>query len=548
MNQQQQKIYNAGLYYIKVGFSIIPVALDKKPLIQWKPYQERKTTVEEFNQWFNTYSDMQIGIVTGSLSGISVIDIDSPDYDILTFPETATVKTGGNGFHLYYKFNEKIKNVARIKEFIDIRSEGGFICAPPSYNLKGEYTWLKRIATVPFPIHLFKDEISKDGFNENFSKVDTNYEGFGKGNRNQEMVKYIGHILSRIHIAEWDTIAYPLIQQANQKNTPPLPENELKNSFNSICSRERLSNQNRWYNKNNKIQSSQEIIKDDLIVKKQDNARYTWGTRELDTNFAIIKRGNFIVFAAMSGAGKTTFAFDMAQKNALLGFKVLFISLEMDEKEVKESIARRRAGITIQEEYDNSIPNRKQDLFNNKIKEIDSIEYLFFKGVRRGGGLKWEQILDIIYSYKELDLIFIDNLDMVEGNRGEVDLERQKRIVKSIMGFTSDKQIPIILIHHYRKSFGGKEKVAVTLDDLSGSKKIVDGADRVFHIARCTNPEAVYPEKYKSIVTLQKGREYSNARHDVYFVRGSFEDKAPLLENYEQAGNIKRNRLDYLNE
>ena len=71
-------------------------------------------------------------------------------------------------------------------------------------------------------------------------------------------------------------------------------------------------------------------------VKKDYKLRYTWGTRELDVSFAIIKRGNFIVIASKSNSGKTTYVFDMACKNALLGHKVLFLSLEMDTKDIKE--------------------------------------------------------------------------------------------------------------------------------------------------------------------------------------------------------------------
>jgi hypothetical protein len=95
------------------------------------------------------------------------------------------------------------------------------------------------------------------------------------------------------------------------------------------------------------------------------------------------------------------------------------------------------------------------------------------------------------------------------------------------MGFTSEKQIPIVLIHHYRKQSGKNVGSAATLDDLSGSMKIVDGADRIINISRNRDPEAPYPEKFKSRIYLQKGREYPDALRDIFFIQGSFVDEAP---------------------
>ena len=266
---------------------------------------------------------------------------------------------------------------------------------------------------------------------------------------------------------------------------------------------------------------------------KDYKLRYTWGTKKLDDNFAIIKRKTFIVLAAKRGSGKTTLAFDMACKNAELGHKVLFVSLEMEKQLIKEDFARRRAGITIPEERDYKIPEMKQEAFERKIKEIDDIKNLFFSGVQRGSDISWNGVKMLIAEHKDLDLIIIDNLDLIDKNEGEDEWEKQKRIVKNIMNFTSDQQIPVILIHHYRKSMSGGKSQG--MDELSGSGKIADSADYVVQIARHDNKEAVYPEKYMSVVHLQKARGYNESYQNIYFLGGTFVDEAlpehnPALE------------------
>lgn len=262
---------------------------------------------------------------------------------------------------------------------------------------------------------------------------------------------------------------------------------------------------------------------------KDYKLRYTWGTKNLDDNFAIIKRKTFIVLAAKRGSGKTTLAFDMACKNAILGHKVLFVSLEMEKDLIKEDFARRRAGITIPEERDYKIPELKQKAFEEKIKEIDSIKNLSFSGVQRGSDISWDGIKLLIAQHEDLDLIIIDNLDLIDKNDGEEDLDKQKRIVKNIMNFTSDQQVPVILIHHYRKTQGGGKGAG--MDELSGSGKIADSADYVVKVTRTNEPDAVYPEKYCSKIHLQKARGYSESMQSVYFLGGTFVDDAPESEN-----------------
>jgi len=512
-----------ALEYLNKDISIIPVGKDKKPLIKWQEFQERRATKEEVEQWFKDYPETQIGIVCGKISDLIVVDIDEPNMNLNWLPETAIVKTGSGGFHYYYKYTGAFKNKTRIRENIDIRADGGYVVAPPSWNEKGQYQLIKRMNLTPFPLHLFTNQPKE------YKQIDSTYEGFGEGQRNNQMTRYIGHLLVKVHPSEWETIAWNITKEANQKNNPPLLEHELRSIFNSISGKERHNSKQRWY----KSQEPELTIK----VKKDYKNRYTWGTRGLDTSMAIIKRGNFIIVGAKRGSGKTTFTFDMACKNAMLGHKVLYISLEMEEDKIKEDFARKYAGITVGEEYDYIIPDTKQTAYEKRIKEINSIPNLFFRGMRRGSNVSLNSIIELINEFSDIDLVFIDNLDLIEGNKGENDWERQKRITKKIMGITIEKQLPIILIHHYRKRMG-KDNGS---DELSGSGKIADNADIIININKCYDTNAEYPEKYKSIIHQQKSRGYPETIKIIYFIKGSFEDEAPPYEEYDPYFNSLKN-------
>ncbi len=183
-------------YYIENGMSLIPVSSNKKPLIEWKEFQERCATVEEFDKWVEMFPNMQVGIVTGKISGIIVVDIEEGG-DTSWLPPTAIVKTGGGGYHYYYSYIEGVRNKTRIKHLTDIRGDAGYVLAPPSCSDKGKYLWQVKTKPVPFPKHLFETpEITQ------YTKVDSDFSGFESGQRNNEMARYIGHLLAKIHPTE----------------------------------------------------------------------------------------------------------------------------------------------------------------------------------------------------------------------------------------------------------------------------------------------------------------------------------------------------------
>jgi archaellum biogenesis ATPase FlaH len=474
--------------------SIIPVGRDKRPLINWKEFQTRKATVDEIKEWFKKWPDANIGIVTGKVSDIAVVDVEKGG-DTTGLPETTIAKTGGGGWHYYYRYSEGIENKARIRPLTDIRGEGGFVVAPPSFHSSGNrYEWIKKYANLaPFPKYLF-------GIKEKTDWTDI-VTGVSQGQRNESAAKYIGKMMSMFEPDTWEKTVWPTVRNWNNNNNPPMPERELRMTYESIQKR---------------------AIKNPRPAKPKD-VRYTWGTRFLDTHFAIIKSGNFIVVGAKRGSGKTTYTFDMARKNAELGHQVLYISLEMEEKDILDDFGRKYAGITIEEEFDRTIPEIKQLAFERRKKEIQNTPNLVFESVRRASGTRWSDIVEIINRY-QIDMIFLDNLDMIAGEQGENNLERQKRIANNIMSFTAEQQIPFILVHHYRKTMAGKD---YGMDELAGSGKIADAADRVVKVVKNFDVEAPYPEKYKSKIYLQKGRGYPEAQAEIYFLKGTFVDEVP---------------------
>jgi len=144
---------NAALQYAKFGFSVIPISPGQKnpPLIPFKEYQTRRATPEEIAEWWIKWPDANIGIVTGKISDLTVVDLDKYkiEYDptieeeFFDSIETPTAVSPREGHHLYFTYCEGITIGSNIFPAIDIRGEGGYIVAPPSINGTGKpYKWI----------------------------------------------------------------------------------------------------------------------------------------------------------------------------------------------------------------------------------------------------------------------------------------------------------------------------------------------------------------------------------------------------------------------
>lgn len=166
-----------ALQYLKMGWSILPIKPNsKEPLIDWKDYQKRKLTEEELKKWFSITPTPNIGIVTGSVSNLCVLDVDGNNG--LNFLQqnrlvSSVIAISGKGRHLYYQWTEGIRNSAsKIAENVDIRGEGGYILAPPSIHPNGKrYLWLSQRFGK---LQAFPQEILKEsGVNANAAGITT---------------------------------------------------------------------------------------------------------------------------------------------------------------------------------------------------------------------------------------------------------------------------------------------------------------------------------------------------------------------------------------
>ena len=255
-----------ALTYLNRGWSVIPVGPDKRPLVNWKEFQTRRATPEELVTWWTNNPDAQIGIVTGQISDLTVIDVESDgDFNLVKDP-TFMIETGGKGRHYYFKYEKEFKNAVKVFPSVDVRSEGGYVVGPGSTTSKGPYSVIRDTdvlqmssTTKTMFLEANKKELpwwvsSGPTQYPRQSTEGLDYAGSGEGGRNDAMTKFAGSIHAKLHPSLWASIGWQMFEQGNLKNSPPLSPYEIRVIWNSIGSRETTQNPGgRDYTKSNNV-------------------------------------------------------------------------------------------------------------------------------------------------------------------------------------------------------------------------------------------------------------------------------------------------------
>lgn len=151
-------ILDAALKYAERGIAVFPCRVrDKTPATE-HGCLDATTDAAQISEWWQK-APFNIGIATGPISGLVVIDLDGPEgaeswAELLgdRTVSTARVETS-SGLHLYFRSSLTVGNTAkRLGPGIDTRGKGGYVVAPPSAHPSGKlYAWAtkERVAQLP---------------------------------------------------------------------------------------------------------------------------------------------------------------------------------------------------------------------------------------------------------------------------------------------------------------------------------------------------------------------------------------------------------------
>ena len=110
-----------ALAYIELGWSIFPVQANAKRPLTKNGFKDASRSAYTVRKWWEKHPDANIGIATGQVSGLVVVDVDVKNgakgaesiKTLKGMPPTLMASTPSGGWHLYYLAPEAKKSAAR---------------------------------------------------------------------------------------------------------------------------------------------------------------------------------------------------------------------------------------------------------------------------------------------------------------------------------------------------------------------------------------------------------------------------------------------------
>lgn len=453
----KQTILDYARWYISKGFSVIPLKpKDKKPAIEtWKVFQTYKPTDDNLKVWFGNSSDNNIAIVTGEISGIAVVDFDSPKAIEFSkknnFPITPLVKTG-KGYHAYYQYKEGVRNFQKRDDLpeIDLRGDGGYVVAPPSIHPSGhQYQWIKGkglddllLADLP-EIILVRSPEDKTPLKEL-------YKGVPEGSRNDSLARLVGSwVNDKLTFEECLENAFIW----NSKNASPLPEKEVEATVQSIFEKHHrgLSNCLPIYSADNTDNRDNAGISTvcELDLSKALRTGRDLQILDIPIQWAVknlIPLESITLIPGKGGMGKTTIAIQVGDAISRV---IPFLGHETIQRPV------------VYVDFENSLP-----VLIDRIKRIGASEVSFWHTTNEIRPPRLDSKEWVLYKQLPQGSVLIFDTLRAAQSRDENDSQHMAFIMQRLKELR-DLGYTIILLHHTPKSNERIYKGSTAIFDLS---------------------------------------------------------------------------------
>lgn len=451
--------------YTKMGLSVIPlVPKDKRPLIDWKVYGGRLPTDQELTDWWTREPNANIGIVTGTVSGVGVVDADGQEgiNACLTHKVTSPIiASTGEGRHYYFAVDRPLGNAVGVVKGVDIRGENGYVVAPPSVHSNGSrYVWVSNFIRSKLPSFpsATMDRLSK-------SVTIQGHEGWlvrilggvSSGSRHSTLVKLASYLIPR---HDYDYVKHAMMEW-NKKNSPPLADEEVTMQLNDLVQRFKKGQ----YTSDFKLREAHASVEKTIEVTgaSQSVANYlehakrvsTSSTPELCTGFTEldqwtwgVRKGEIYTVGARPGTGKSSFLITIANSLLKQGKRVLFVSTEMPEQEVISKLIAVEKGIPCEALISGKLDETGRVLRDNYLESFRGYHW-YFCNIYEPNEKEIRKIVEQV----QPDVLIFDHLQHI-ASRDEA-YKDISRFVRSLKSLAMEYGVAVMVASQLNRLAGG---------------------------------------------------------------------------------------------
>jgi len=514
-------LLDAALDYCRRGWSVIPLRFSgtvedrKRPLLEaWEPYQKMPATEEQVRAWWTKWPQANVGLVTGAVSGLIVLDLDGPNAVALLhradvfLPKTAAVQTG-KGHHAFYQHpGYPTPNRAKLLSDglgsgVDIRGDGGYVVAPPSVHGSGHvYRWVvhpdEGIAPLPpdlAKLILDRTERVRPGLGDT-SWVDEAMRGVPEGQRDDTCSRLAGYWLHRLGGDAEDTLR--ILRPWAARCESPFPEADLRKVVTSIARRdaaERAAEQQKGLPRIPVIEPPEWLAE---LERTEPRRGVSVSVPAFDVIGGLVP-GDLIVIAGRPGTGKSTIACQLCVEACLKGNLPTFI--------VSTEMTRAQWGSWMNA---NLLEVTTRDLPRPLPAAVRSLWLSAPIAISDPGTITIQEIRALAESRLGLKLLIVDYLGRVNGGRKETRTLEVGDVARGLKSIAKDLGCTVVALCQLNRRVEGDDNKEPRLSDLRDSGEIEQDADSVAFLWSPERDQSV--AQLNGFVSLRKNRHGEEAR------------------------------------
>lgn len=446
-----------ALEFIKAGFIIFPVK-NKQPLTK-HGFKDATNDPGQIEAWWTQWPDADVGLPTGQVNMITVIDVDNKDGNGEARLESVGYEvacgTISGGAHILSKYDSEIKTTRGIEDQIDIRNDASYIVAyaDAATYVDGQKASLRnpdRWKKPPPPMPKFE-----------------NGELIGEGYRHGYLLSMAGR-LRRAGLGADEILAALEVVNENRLDPPMTPAelSKIAVSMETYESNDPVDPDKRSF-------YSLADIADEAYEHMLDPTRH----QGVPSGFELIdyalggglRDHELTVIHALAKTGKSTLIHQMMLSLANAGHGVGYASREMIPT---TEVFPEFVSVTQRMNAWTKVPTREQ------VDKVAALPIYFSDGY---GVMEPENVekfvLDMIHM--GVRYVFIDHLHYMVGE--ENDVNRIGNMIKMLKEFTARYPLHIVLIVQPNQVPDGVE---LSFRTLKGGSSISQAMNNMFTLVR----------------------------------------------------------------
>jgi hypothetical protein len=452
---------------------------------------DQKTVTEFWDQW----PDANIGVRTGRVSGVFVVDVDEAkgaDLDKLFKRfggeenwRTLTCTTG-RGRHFYFRLptGVEVRNSAsKLALSVDVRGEGGYVVAPPSVHILGdlyEWTYDEQLLGPPPGLLEALDDKATVTVTESGLVIPAPKEHLvvpeliSSGSRNEQLAQIAGKMRSLGFVE--NEITTQLLSLNERLCQPPLPQTEVVNIGRSISRYE-----------GERLETIEEIegdLANDLqVYRVGELVKMEFPEKEI---LALeIGAGDVAMFSGATNSGKSTIlrnlSLAMASGTPFEPFvpghrplKVLYLDFETDAADLKK-------------EFKTMSENLGFDAWSVAEQNLVLVPKGLIKGSLYQINSHWD-FTEKLISNNKFDIVVVDNVSAAFDLKDEnSNAEVTSKIIKPLHKLARLTSAAMVFVHHY-----GKQAEAESVYAARGASALMSLVKSVYNISgNCSRDEPI---------------------------------------------------------